>query len=359
MMKTAIYLPLILLISLLVTESSARRELLTSQQKEILEKAERVLVEVIAITDHGSPDPSPLTEVVTRRMKEVGYTAVTDPTQPHDLVFKVKCEQRKVWEGTTTMGSDADMPDSPSRVWKGPACQLTYLLDGKKMSWRKEVRTEFQDSIQAAEASKAPDPGAYAMAKLKDRLEEYDFPVFITAEWGQDDRLLKILDDPSTTQARKVRIISMLGYLFSAKAVPRLLTGLKDPDLAVAKAAAVALGNIGQKESIPVMIEVMQTGPRELRPEVAKGLGIVGALHGDPSIIPPLLEALKTDDLALKTEVVWALGKLPDRRAYEPLYQIYKSLQNVRGPDADPQILKLKEALNWSMKQIDTWEYIQ
>jgi len=31
----------------------------------------------------------------------------------------------------------------------------------------------------------------------------------------------------------------------------------------------------------------------------------------------------------------------------------------VRGPDADPQILKLKEALNWSMKQIDTWEYIQ
>ena len=108
-----------------------------------------------------------------------------------------------------------------------------------------------------------------------------------------------------------------------------------------------------------MMIEVMRSGPRELRAEVAKGLGIVGALHGDPSIIPPLLEALNTDDLALKTEVVWALGKLPDRRAYEPLYQIYKPLQSVRGPDADPQVKKLKEALNWSMKQIDTWEYIQ
>ena len=227
------------------------------------------------------------------------------------------------------------------------------------MGWRKEVRTEFQDSIQAAETAKAPDPGAYAMAKLKDRLEEYDFPVLITAEWGQEDRLLKIFDDPSTLQPRKVRIISMLGYLFSAKAVPRLLTALKEPDLAVAKAAAVALGNIGQKESIPVMIEVMRSGPRELRAEVAKGLGIVGALHGDPSIIPPLLEALNTEDLALKTEVVWALGKLPDRRAYEPLYQIYKPLQSVRGPDADPQVKKLKEALNWSMKQIDTWEYIQ
>lgn len=358
-MKTAIYLSVLLLLNMIVTESSARKELLTPKQKEILEKAEHVLVEVIAITDHGSIDPVPLTEVVTRRLKEVGYAAVTDQAQPHDLVFKVKCEQRKVWEGTTTMGSDADLPDSPSRVWKGPACQLTYLLDGKKMGWRKEVRTDFVDAAQAAAAAKAPDPGAYAMAKLKDRLEEYDFPVLITAEWGQEDRLLKIFDKPSTPQPRKVRVISMFGYLFSDKAVPRLLTALKESDLAVAKAAAVALGNIGQKESIPVMIEVMRSGPPELRAEVAKGLGIVGALHGDPSIIPPLLEALNTDDLALKTEAVWALGKLPDQRAYEPLYQIYKPLQNVRGPDADPQIKKLKEALNWSMKQIDTWEYIQ
>lgn len=358
-MKTATYLSLFLLISLVVTESSARKELLTTQQKELLEKTEHVLVEMIAITDHGSIDPGPLTEVVTRRLKEVGYTVVTDPAQPHDLVFKVKCEQHKVWEGTTTMGSDADLPDSPSRVWKGPACQLTYLLDGKKMAWRKEVRTEFEDAAQAALTAKAPDPGAYAMAKLKERLEEYDFPVLVTTEWGQEDRLLKIFDDPSTPQPRKVKIISMFGYLFSAKAVPRLLTALKEPDLAVAKAAAVALGNIGQKESIPVMIEVMRSGPPELRAEVAKGLGILGALHGDPSIIPPLLETLNTDDLALKTEVVWALGKLPDRRAYEPLFQIYKPLQNVRGPDADPQIKKLKEALNWSMKQIDTWEYIQ
>jgi len=358
-MKTVICLSVLLLVCLVVTESSARKELLTSKQKELLEKAERVLVETIVITDSGSMDPAPLAEVVSRRLKEVGYTIVTDPAQPHDLVFRVKCEQRKVYEGPSAHGGDADLPDSPLRVWKGPACQLIYLLEEKKMGWRKEVRTEFQDSIQAAEAAKAPDPGAYAMAKLKDRLEEYDFPVLITAEWGQEDRLLKIFDDPSTPQPRKVRIISMLGYLFSAKAVPRLLTALKEPDLAVAKAAAVALGNIGQKESIPVMIEVMRSGPRELRAEVAKGLGIVGALHGDPSIIPPLLEALNTDDLALKTEVVWALGKLPDRRAYEPLYQIYKPLQSVRGPDADPQVKKLKEALNWSMKQIDTWEYIQ
>ncbi|HET8580743.1 MAG TPA: hypothetical protein VFL31_07070, partial [Nitrospiraceae bacterium] len=63
MMKTPMYLLVLLLFTLIVTESSARKELLTSKQKELLEKAERILVEAIAITDHGSIDPAPLAEV--------------------------------------------------------------------------------------------------------------------------------------------------------------------------------------------------------------------------------------------------------------------------------------------------------
>ena len=62
------------------------------------------------------------------------------------LVFKVKCEQRKTWEGTTAAGGDADLPDAPSRLWKGPACQMTYLLGDLKVKWQKEVRTEFEDA---------------------------------------------------------------------------------------------------------------------------------------------------------------------------------------------------------------------
>jgi HEAT repeat protein len=336
----------------------ARREPLAPEQKAALEKIDRVLVDVVAITDTGAAKPDPLTEVVTRRLKELGYTIVTDAAQPHDVAFKVKCEQRKVWEGTSASGGDADLPDSPSRVWKGPACQLTYLLNGKKMGWRKEVRTEFQDAVQAAASAKAEDAGAYAMDKLRERLEDYDFPVLVTAEWGQDGRLLKVLDDPGTASPRKVKIISQLGNMFSTQAVPRLLTALKDPDLEIAKAAAIALGNIGQKDSIPVLVEVMKSGRPELRPAAAKALGLAGALHGDFSIIPPLLDALKTEDIALKTEVVWALGKLPDRRAYEPLFAVYKSLQKIHGSE-DPKIAKLKEAVNYSLKQIDTWEYIQ
>jgi HEAT repeat protein len=181
----------------------------------------------------------------------------------------------------------------------------------------------------------------------------------LAADWGHENRLLKLLDDQSTPSARKVRIINLLGEIFATEAVPRLISALKDPDVAVAKAAAVALGNIGSKDSTAALIEVLKTGSPELQAAAAKGLGQLGALHGDFSIIQPLLEALKSDDVRVKTEAAWALGKLPDRRAYDPLYALSKKLTNVRGPDADPNQLKLKEAVYWSMKQIDTWEYLQ
>jgi hypothetical protein len=347
------------LLVLLVTPGWTRQESLTAEEKQKLEKIDRVLIEVIALSDKGSTDANPFKEVITRRMQEFGYTIVTDPAQPHDVTFNVKCEQRKIWEGTTKMGSDADLPDSPSRLWKGPACQLSYVLDGKKMAWRKEVRTDFADAQQAAEAVHAGDPSDYAMSKLKERLEDYDFPALITAEWGQEERLFKVYDDPKTPSARKVRLIGLFGYTFETKAVPRLLTALKGDDIEMAKASALALGNIGQKDTVPTLIEVMKNGNPELRPAAAKALGVLGALHGDFTIVDPLLETLKTDDVALKTEVAWALGKLPDRKAYEPLYALQKSLHHVRDNDADPKVVKLKEAVNWSIKQIDTWEYLQ
>ncbi|MEW6543634.1 MAG: HEAT repeat domain-containing protein [Nitrospirota bacterium] len=345
---------LLLVLCLIPAEISARREVLTPEQKARLERITLVLVEVLAITDQGPVDPGPLTDEVVRRLREVGYTVLTDPAQPHDAVFKVKCEQRKVWEGTSASGGDADVPDSPSRVWKGPACQFTYLLDGRKSGWRKEVRTDFADAIKAASEAKAGDPGAYALAKLKERLEQYDFPIRVAAEWGQEDRLLKLLDAPGVTSARKVEVIALLGDLFEVKAVPRLVAELKGADLAAARAAALALGSIGHKDGIPALIEALKSGKPELQIAAARGLGLLGGLHGDFAIIPPLLEALKTDDLAVKTEIVWALGKLPDKRAYEPLLALQRSLRNVRTSDRSSQEGRLWDAVSYSLKQIDT-----
>ena len=42
--------------------------------------------------------------------------------------------------------------------------------------------------MDAAKKANAEKAGDYALSQLKIKLEEYDFPVMITAEWGQDDR---------------------------------------------------------------------------------------------------------------------------------------------------------------------------
>lgn len=336
----------------------ARRESLNDQQKERLRSVQRVLLDVLAITDRGQADAAPIRQTVGKGLSDLGYTIVSDAAQPHDVVFKVKCEQRKVWEGTMASGGDADLPDSPLRTWKGPACQLTYLLDGATTQWKKEVRTDFADAVKAAGDAQAGDAGTFALRTLQARLEDYDFSVLVTADWGQEDRLIRLLQDGRTGSARTVRIIQSLGEMFSFKAVPQLQAALKDTDPDISKAAALALGNIGHQESIASLVDMLKRGTPDQKVAAAKALGKVGALHGDASIIPPLLDALKTDDLAVKTEVVWALGQLPDRRAYEPLAELQRSLRNVRTSDRASQDGKLWDAVLYGLKQLDGFDQI-
>ncbi len=328
------------------------REYFTPEQREMLVKAQVVLAEAIAITDKGTVPPDALVETVSRRLQEVGYTVVTNSSQPHDVAFRVKCEQRKTWEGTTPSGGDADLPDSPSRVWKGPACQLNYFLGGSKIKWQKEVRTDFPDAVEAAQAAHADDPGTFAMTKLNERLGQYDFPVLLAAEWGQVDRLLKVLDASETPQVRKLKVISLLGEMQADEAFPKLTEALKDKNLA--QQAAVALGSTG-RESIPILVDMLKNSKDpELQAAAAKGLGQVGGLNGDATVIPPLLDMLFKPgiDMAVRTEVVWAIGKVPDKRAIEPLHRLDREIQATQSDD--PAFKKLKEAAFWSLKMTDT-----
>lgn len=342
-------------LSTMVSPASAYREYFTAEQKSQLAKIQTVLVEVLALTDKGPADARPLADVVSRRLNDLGYIVTQESGKPHDVVFRVKCEQRKTWEGTTAAGGDADLPDAPSRLWKGPACQLTYLLGGMKIKWQKEVRTDFEDARAAAQAAQAPEPEAFAMGKLKEVLEKYDFPLLLTAEWGQPDRLLKLLDSADTNQARKIKIISLLGEMQADEALPKLKEALKDRDLA--KQALVAMGNLG-KDGIPLLVDIMNSAPQvEIQAAAAKGLGQIGGIHGDASVVLPLLGKLNDPktDWAVLTEVAWALGKIPDKRSIQPLYDIDKKLQAIRDPE-NIGLKKLKEAVFWAIKQCDTWD---
>jgi hypothetical protein len=334
--------------------AEAYRDYLTAEQKAQLEKIQSIRIEAIALTDKGTVDAGPIAEVASRRMSELGYTVVRDTDKAHEATFKVKCEQRKTWEGTTAAGGDADLPDAPSRLWKGPACQLTYALGETKIKWQKEVRTDFEDAAAAALSANAGDPGAYAMTKLKEKLEQYDFPVLLAAEWGHPDRLLKLLDAADTPQMRKIKIISLLGEMQADEALPKLKAALKDKNLS--KEAAVALGSMG-KEGIPILVDILKHSKQpELQAAAAKGLGDLGNIHNESSVVPPLLEMLDAPgiDITVQTEVAWALGRVPDRRSVQPLFDLDKKLQKIRKDPPDPQVKKLKEAVFWSIKQVYT-----
>jgi len=345
------------IIALSSSPSWAYRDHFTPEQKALLGKIQTVRIEAIALVDKGAVDAAPIVELVARRMGELGYTVVGEASKPHDAVVKAKCEQRKTWEGTTTAGGDADLPDAPSRLWKGPACQMTYLLGSLKVKWQKEVRTEFENAEQAALTAQAGDPGAYALGKLKDVLEAYDFPLLLAAEWGQPERLLKSLDRSDTPQDRKIKILSLLGEMQADEALPKLREAIKNRDLA--KQAIGAMGNLG-KEGIPLFVEIMNTSPDiEVQAAAAKGLGQLGGLHGDASVVLPLLAKLEDPkaDWSVLTEVAWALGKIPDKRSIEPLYNLERKLQAMRDPE-NVSLKKLIEAVFWSIKQCDSWEHI-
>ena len=334
--------------------AGAYRDYFTDAQKKELGKIQIVLVEALALTDKGGGDPGQILNVVTRRMGELGYSAVSDSRLPHDVVVRVKCEQRKTWEGTASAGGDNDLPDAPSRLWKGPACQITYALGGMKIKWQKEVRTEFEDAVAAAQSAQAPDPGLFAMNALQGALEQYEFPLLLSAEWGQPDRLLKLMDASQTSQIRKLKIISLLGEMVADEALPHLTEALKDKDLA--KQAAIALGNMG-KEGIPILIVILRSSKQpDLQAAAAKGLGDLGNIHSDSRVVPPLLEMLDAPgiDITVQTEIAWALGRVPDRRSVEPLFALDRKLQKIRKDPPDPQIKKLKEAVFWSIKQVYT-----
>ena len=227
-----------------------------------------------------------------------------------------------------------------------------------KIDWQKEVRAEFEDPVAAAKAANWDDSGAFAMNELRIRLTEYDFPVYVTAEWGQGDRLLKLLDRRDVDDLRKVRVISLLGEMQSDEALPRLQEALKDEKFS--RQAAAAIGNLGS-EGIPLLIDLLKNSKDpELQAAAAKGLGRVGGIAGDPRVVDPLLEMLDPPegiDRRVQIEVVWALGKMPDKRSIDPLNNLFAKVLKEYNPE-DKQLQELKEALNWSIKQCDVSGHI-
>ncbi|MEJ2230908.1 MAG: HEAT repeat domain-containing protein, partial [Nitrospirales bacterium] len=290
---------------------------------------------------------------------EIGYTVTLDRSRPHDVEFKVKCEEQKTVTGTSPTGGDVDLADAPDRLWKGPACLLTYFLQQKDLQWKKEVRTTFPDARQAAKKAQVDDAGKFAMDHLNQRLIEYDFPVLLSAEWGQVDRLLQLLENPNTPKLRKVKILSVLSDLHAEEALPKLTKLLESTDLQ--QETINALSGAGA-DSIPLLVDLFQTSTQSsIQAEAAKALGNIAAKTGDPRAIPPLVQyvssllpKLKTSediDFPVLTEVVWAIGKQRWENSLKPIAELQTKIWVIF--DNSKEMADLREATSWTYKQID------
>jgi len=309
--------------------------------------AQVLLVESIALTERGLQDSSTITKTVTDKLSEAGFTVVSSPDQPHDAVVRVKCEERQTWTGPSKHRSTG--PSPTSRLWKGPACHISYRYGDQSPHWSWEVRTAFEDTRTAAEAAGASNTGTFALNALNAQLQLDDFPLFLVAEWEQPDRLLMLLQKSTDNLERQTTILQLLGTLSSGKAFAALQDALTKP--ALAPTALLALGQQGEM-AIPVLVSFLETSTNaDHRLAAIQALGIIATQSKAPALFTQFMNLLESEDPKIQTEAVKGLGNLGDRRAIQPLEKL--NLKAWTNPSTSPDMQALREMLSVSLWQLN------
>ncbi len=329
---------------------SANRILFDPQQKAQLQQVGKIFVKALALTEKGLVDPTLIEQATSDRLRAIGFTVVPTQSEPHDVLLKVKCEERKSWRGIRKAHGAIRQAGAPARTWKGPACQLSYVFDGRKGPWQYEVRTPFENAWEAVRANGHGDSGQFALQHLGQALRESDFPLDLAAEWKQDGLLSSLLTAPKTDGPTKRKILSLAGHVPGdpmLKALQRIKT---QADFAVP--ATVALGFMGEP-AIPTLTELLSDPSVEIQAAAAEALGEIGAHSGNVRILPALLTKMQAPDVDLRvqTEVVRAIGKTPDQGSVEPLQRLGLKVWTTRSND--PRMQELREAVDWSLWQIN------
>ena len=329
---------------------SAERILFNPQQKSQLQQAETIFIKAVTLTEKGRVEPTLIETAATDRLTATGFTVVTTANKPHDVVLKVRCDERKPWGGVRRSDGEMQQPGAPSRNWKGPACQLSYFFDGQKGPWQYEVRTAFDNAWEASRANGHGDSGQFALKHLGQALRDSDFPLDLAAEWKQAERLTSLLTDPETGKATRLKILSLAGHVpgdTMLQALQRIRTQVE-----FAAPATVALGFMGEP-AIPILMDLLSDPSVDIQAAAVEALGEIGAHSGNIEILPPLLARMEAPDVHLRvqTEIVRAIGKTPDLRSLEPLEQLALKVWTSRSND--PLMQELREAVDWSLWQIN------
>jgi len=308
--------------------------------------AQVLVVESIALTEHGLQNSTAITKTITDRLSNTGFTIAPSPDQPHDAVVRVKCEERQTWTGPSTHRTTS--PSPASRLWKGPACHISYRYGDQSPHWSWDVRTPFEDTRAAAEAAEASNIGTFALNALNTQLQQDDFPLFLVAEWRQADRLLMLYKKSTDNIERQTTILKLMGNLSSDQTFEALKEALTNP--ALASTALLALGQQGEK-AIPALASYLESATNsDHRLAAIQALGTIATQSNAPALFTQFIKVLDTEDPKMQTEAVKGLGNLADRRAIQPLQKL--SLQAWTNPSTSPDMRALREMLSWSLWQL-------
>jgi HEAT repeat protein len=118
-------------------------------------------------------------------------------------------------------------------------------------------------------------------------------------------------DETSTFRPQAAASLARLGPV----AMPSLIRALKDPKPSVRQLVAQSLGEIGSKEAVQALIELITTDQSGARPEAIEALGKIG----DPAAIAPILSVLHSGSVAVRKRAVAALAKFRDPRALDAM----------------------------------------
>lgn len=118
-------------------------------------------------------------------------------------------------------------------------------------------------------------------------------------------------DESSTLRAQASVSLARLGLV----ALPKLIAALRDSRPSARQLAAEALGEIGSREAVAPLVELIETDTSGARLEAITALGKIG----DPAAIDPILSIQRNGSVAIRRKTIPALARFRDKRAVEAL----------------------------------------
>ena len=106
--------------------TSAKPQADTHTSDVSLNQVQNVFIETLALTERGLQDSTAIHQIVSERLAQTGYTPVSDLKSPHDIMVRVKCEERKTQTGPSKHRKGSHTSAAASRLWKGPACLFSH-----------------------------------------------------------------------------------------------------------------------------------------------------------------------------------------------------------------------------------------